>query len=211
MVSTLAGNGSAGYLDGPSSLAQFSHPSDICDDGFGNIYVTDSYNYCIRLINMTTNQGLAYFSNNNLSPFFYSIKTQKKNFSSVSTFAGNGTNGTTDGPALNAEFSYPFAILCQPSTSTIFVSDQTLGSNYLVSNYLVSDSYLRKIQNGLFKSILFFIEDFLFSKQKQAKASKSKQKKAKASKSKQIISNKKIHKTWISSTFPPSRSKTPVR
>ena len=76
IVSTLAGTG-YGYLDGPSSLAQFRFPSDICDDGFGNIYVTDSNNYRIRLININTNIGLVYFSNNYLSPFFYSIKTQK--------------------------------------------------------------------------------------------------------------------------------------
>ena len=75
MVSTLAGNGSAGYLDGPSSLAQFYSPSDICDDGFGNIYVADSGNLYgnsrIRLININTDQGLfVCFSNNNPLSFF---------------------------------------------------------------------------------------------------------------------------------------------
>ena len=40
-VSTVAGTGTAGYLDGPSSLAQFYYPYDMCDDGFGNIYVVD--------------------------------------------------------------------------------------------------------------------------------------------------------------------------
>ena len=68
IVSTLAGTANNagtgyGYLDGPSSLAQFRFPSDICDDGFGNIYVTDSNNYRIRLININTNIGLVYFSN----------------------------------------------------------------------------------------------------------------------------------------------------
>ena len=58
MVSTLAGNGSAGYLDGPSSLAQFHYPMDMCDDGFGNVFVTDNLNYRIRLININTNLGL---------------------------------------------------------------------------------------------------------------------------------------------------------
>ena len=142
MVSTLAGNGYSGYLDGPSSIAQFSNPSDICDDGFGNVYVTDSNNYRIRLININTNIGLLfYFSNNyHLSPFF--IQSKLKFFSPVSTFAGNGTQGTIDGPVLNSDFYGPSAILCQPSTSTIFVFDHTLVSNIY---------YLRKIQNGLFK------------------------------------------------------------
>ena len=56
-VSTLAGNGVAGFQDGPSSVAQFNTPADVCDDGFGNIYVLDQNNYRIRLINTTTKQG----------------------------------------------------------------------------------------------------------------------------------------------------------
>ena len=58
IVSTLAGTGLHGYMDGPSSIAQFTNPSDICDDGFGNIYVADQYNYRIRLININTKIGL---------------------------------------------------------------------------------------------------------------------------------------------------------
>ena len=61
IVSTLAGTGLHGYMDGPSSIAQFSYPNDICDDGFGNVYVTDNLNYRIRLININTNIGLVYF------------------------------------------------------------------------------------------------------------------------------------------------------
>ena len=60
IVSTLAGIGSYGYLDGPSSIAQFNNPYDICDDGFGNVYVADSNNYRIRLININTNIGLVF-------------------------------------------------------------------------------------------------------------------------------------------------------
>ena len=58
MVSTLAGTGTYGFLDGPASLAQFNGPRDICDDGFGNIFVADSGNYRIRLININTQTGL---------------------------------------------------------------------------------------------------------------------------------------------------------
>ena len=132
IVSTLAGNGSAGYLDGPSSLALFNSSYDMCDDGFGNVYVTDSNNYRIRLININTNIGLVYFFQIIISLLFLFNQTQKN---LVSTFAGNGTQGTIDGPAFSAELYYPYAILCQPSTSTIYVAD----------------NYLRKIQNGEFK------------------------------------------------------------
>lgn len=60
-VSTLAGNGNPGYLDGPTSSSMFSTPSDVCDDGFGNVYVADSNNYRIRLIIMAANQGFGFF------------------------------------------------------------------------------------------------------------------------------------------------------
>ena len=70
MVSTLAGNGSAGYLDGPSSLAQLSLPSDMCDDGSGNVYVADTNNYRVRLININTKIGMYSPINHRFSSFF---------------------------------------------------------------------------------------------------------------------------------------------
>ena len=57
-VSTIAGvPGVSGFANGPSPNATFYYPSDMCDDGNGNIYVADSYNYVIRLINTTSNSG----------------------------------------------------------------------------------------------------------------------------------------------------------
>ena len=61
IVSTVAGTGSLGFQDGASSLALFNSPSDICDDGNGNIYVADNNNYRIRLINTTSNQGFIFY------------------------------------------------------------------------------------------------------------------------------------------------------
>ncbi len=50
MVSTLAGTGVAGYLDGPGSQAQFNYPRGICRDAQGNLYIADSWNHRIRKI-----------------------------------------------------------------------------------------------------------------------------------------------------------------
>ena len=61
IVSTLAGTGASGFLDGPSSLAQFNMLTDVCDDGLGNVFVADSGNNRIRLININTEEGLNYF------------------------------------------------------------------------------------------------------------------------------------------------------
>ncbi|MES2947374.1 MAG: hypothetical protein V4858_02425 [Pseudomonadota bacterium] len=50
VVTTLAGNGSAGYVDGAGSAARFSSPKSVALDAAGNVYVADDYNGTIRKI-----------------------------------------------------------------------------------------------------------------------------------------------------------------
>ncbi len=50
LVSTLAGQGRAGYADGPGSAAMFDHPAGVAVDGSGNVYVADERNNRIRKI-----------------------------------------------------------------------------------------------------------------------------------------------------------------
>lgn len=49
-ISTFAGNGTAGFADGPVASAQFSFPWGIAVDSTGNIYVADNGNFRIRKI-----------------------------------------------------------------------------------------------------------------------------------------------------------------
>ena len=49
-VSTIAGNGTAGYLDGPAAQAHFNGPIGVAVDKNGNVYVADTYNDRIRRI-----------------------------------------------------------------------------------------------------------------------------------------------------------------
>ncbi len=49
-VSTLAGNGSAGYVDGPAAEARFNTPFDVAVDNDKNIYVADTWNAKLRKI-----------------------------------------------------------------------------------------------------------------------------------------------------------------
>ena len=49
-VTTIAGNGSAGYKEGVGSQAQFSAPSGVCVDKNGNLFVADYGNTVIRKI-----------------------------------------------------------------------------------------------------------------------------------------------------------------
>jgi hypothetical protein len=49
-VSTVAGNGVAGYADGPATQAEFWYPVDIAVGPGGQLYVADWKNHRIRII-----------------------------------------------------------------------------------------------------------------------------------------------------------------
>src|SRR5690606_28304416 len=50
VVSTVAGDGTEGSLDGAALSARFSNPRDVAIDAGGNIYVADAGNHSIRKI-----------------------------------------------------------------------------------------------------------------------------------------------------------------
>jgi trimeric autotransporter adhesin len=82
MISTVAGNGSAGYSGdgGPANVAQLNLPAGVAVDTAGNLYIAEIFNYCIRKV---TTAGV------------------------ISTVAGNGTYGFggDGGPATSAQLS----------------------------------------------------------------------------------------------------------
>jgi len=83
VVTTLAGSGAAGSADGIGTAATFNNPCQLTVDGSGNIYVADFGNNKIRLI---TSSGI------------------------VSTYAGSGSIGSTNGPANTATFYNPSGV-----------------------------------------------------------------------------------------------------
>ena len=97
VVTTLAGHGGAGgNADGTNSGAYFFGPSCVAADAFGDIYVADSGNNTIRFV---TPAGV------------------------VTTFAGTaGVAGSTDGPATNAIFNFPEALLLDASVN-LYIAD----------------------------------------------------------------------------------------
>jgi sugar lactone lactonase YvrE len=50
VVSTFAGNGTAGYVDGAATVAEFNSPAGIAIDKQGNLYVADHNNNMIRKV-----------------------------------------------------------------------------------------------------------------------------------------------------------------
>jgi serine/threonine protein kinase, bacterial len=95
-VTTIAGNGVAGYRDGDARTAQFNSPGAIALDNDGNLYVADRGNLRIRRISKT---GI------------------------VSTIAGNGTEGTADGWAANAQFSFELNDIVIDGSGNLFIED----------------------------------------------------------------------------------------
>ena len=95
-VSTIAGNGTAGYFDGPAATAEFYGPQGLTVDAQGNVFVADYGNNVIREI---TPAGV------------------------VSTFAGNTTSGYVDGAATVAEFNSPAAVAVDKS-GNLYVADR---------------------------------------------------------------------------------------
>jgi sugar lactone lactonase YvrE len=99
LVSTLAGSGSRAFSDGQGESAGFNFPTGVAVDGAGNVYVADEWNHSIRKI---TPSGL------------------------VSTIAGTGAQGYTDGQGTSAQFRYPTGVAVD-GAGYVYVSDSSNG------------------------------------------------------------------------------------
>jgi streptogramin lyase len=94
-VSTLAGSGTAGFTNGAGAGASFYGPYGVAVDTAGDVYVADLNNNAIRKI---TPAGV------------------------VTTLAGTGAAGYTNGPGTSATFRGPYGVAVD-SAGNVYVAD----------------------------------------------------------------------------------------
>jgi sugar lactone lactonase YvrE len=130
-VSTVAGSATktargglwflGGFGNGAASEAQFNNPTGVAVDSQGRIYVADSNNHCIRLIE----HGV------------------------VTTYAGEPTQvGSSDGPPSNARFDRPISVAVDPKGG-LYVADYGNGVRHIDAAGTVTTVIATKTATGV--------------------------------------------------------------
>ena len=112
VVTTIAGNGKPGSADGVGTAATLNRPFGLAIDESGNIYVVDTGNELIREI---TPAG------------------------AVTTVAGTGTKGSTNGTAFTTSFYQPTGIIAD-GAGNVYIADEfnnEIRQVVVVSNYTI--------------------------------------------------------------------------
>lgn len=95
VVTTIAGTGERGWMDGSAAAASFNSPQAVAVDSEGSIYVADAGNVRIRKVSRS---GI------------------------VTTLAGNNVLGCNDGVGAEARFGNPFGVTVDTSNN-VYVAD----------------------------------------------------------------------------------------
>ena len=115
-MTTIAGSGASGLVNDTGTTAQFNQPAGITTDG-AFLYVADQMNHAIRKINITSLE--------------------------VTTIAGDGTIGTTNGPGSSARFSRPTAITTDGTN--LYVADM---DNHLIRQIVIATEVVSTLAGG---------------------------------------------------------------
>jgi sugar lactone lactonase YvrE len=147
LVRTIAGEGSASFVNGSARSAKFHFPEDVAIGSDGSIYVTDVRNFCIRKIaegQVSTFAGSDYgFANGKGSsaqfkgPFSVALDSRGNLYATdendprvrkitptgvVSTYAGTEDEGFADGNAEAARF-FPGNSIVTDQNDNVYVAD----------------------------------------------------------------------------------------
>ncbi|HTD97672.1 MAG TPA: hypothetical protein VK668_00220 [Mucilaginibacter sp.] len=147
LVTTFAGNGSPTDVYGTGTAAGFSTPLSLAPDAAGNLYFPQGY----KIVKMTpagtlsiyaggntagsangyrTSAGFGYIAHIAIGPdgSIYATQPNEKIIRKISpaglvtTYAGNGVTGNTNGPAATATFSDP-QLITVDSHSNVYMTD----------------------------------------------------------------------------------------
>jgi len=97
-VTTVAGNGTNGWVDGPALSAKLREPRGLVFDAAGDLLIADSNNNLVRRLTLGASPA-------------------------VSTIAGMGTVGYVDGPVATSKFRETAGLAFAGATGSIFVCD----------------------------------------------------------------------------------------
>jgi DNA-binding beta-propeller fold protein YncE len=101
IIGTIAGTGEPAHTGdgGPAMAARLNNPFDLAFDPAGNLVFSDTFNHCLRRIDITTG--------------------------TISTIAGTGERGFAGdgGPAIAAQFNEPYGVAVDRG-GTIYVADR---------------------------------------------------------------------------------------
>jgi len=153
VVTTLAGQTTAGSTNATGTSASFRVPSGVAVNSAGDVYVADNNNFCIRKITSTgvvttfagiAGQGTQGYADGTATAakfnypngvavdsggFVYVADTDNNRIRKitplgvVSTFAGQATTGSTDAAGTNAQFNLPLGVAVD-SAGNVYVADQ---------------------------------------------------------------------------------------
>lgn len=149
MVSTLAGSGEAGKMDGPASKASFNYPMAVTVDSKGNVYVCDTQNNLIRKMasdgTVSTIAGALTVANKDhpedttrldnpkgivadkqgnvyFTDFGRDVIRKIATDGKITVFAGNSDRGAKDGKGTAASFYLPTGLAIDDQ-GNLFVAD----------------------------------------------------------------------------------------
>jgi serine/threonine-protein kinase len=161
VLSTLAGNGTAGFVNGTSTQAEFNTPAGLAVDAAGNVFVADQTNSLIRkitpagVVSTYAGSSAGYANGNASEAAFYApggvaidssgdlfvadfgndLIREISSLGVVTTVAGNGYSGLTNGTGDKASFYGPVAITID-NAGNLYVADE-------------GNSVIRKISPGV--------------------------------------------------------------
>ena len=159
-VTTLAGQGINGWIDGPAAFSRFHEPHGVAvDKDDGSVYVADHYNNKLRVISkagkvstlisfnvpdgVDVHSGTLYLADST----YHQITTFKKGV--LTDIAGKvGTAGHDNGKVASATFNTP-ADVAVDSTGKIYVADTGNHVIRLIDNGIVSTLAGTPLKSGL--------------------------------------------------------------